>query len=75
MRLADLTWLEAERLPHEAQITLRYTDILAVAEGVEGRVTQQLRGSHADETETSMMLYLTPERGAGTCRHAAGREG
>ena len=52
----------AADLLHEAQITLRYTDILAVAAGVERRVTQQLRGSHADETETSMMLYLTPKR-------------
>jgi len=52
----------AADLLHEAQIALRYTDILAVAAGVERSVTQQLRGSHADETETSMMLYLAPER-------------
>ena len=45
-----------------AEIVLRYTDILTVADQVERDVVEQQRGSHADEIETSMMLYLTPER-------------
>lgn len=52
----------AAALLQDSKIILRYTDILAVAAEVEHGVTQQQRGSHADEIETSMMLYLTPER-------------
>jgi creatinine amidohydrolase len=43
-------------------ILLRFTDILAVARPAEERVKQQVRGTHADEIETSMLLYIAPDR-------------
>jgi creatinine amidohydrolase len=44
-----------------AGIILRYLDILEVDKGLpEGLLTQE-GGTHADEGETSMMLYLAPE--------------
>lgn len=43
-------------------IVLRYTDILTVAGDAERSVKQQARGTHADEIETSMMLYIAPDR-------------
>lgn len=52
----------AAELLRDSQVVLRYTDILTVTAGVESSLTQQQRGSHADEVETSMMLYLTPDR-------------
>jgi creatinine amidohydrolase len=42
-------------------VLLRYTDILTVAEAETKRLTQQEGGTHADEIETSMMLYIAPE--------------
>jgi creatinine amidohydrolase len=42
-------------------IDMRFTDILAVAGDVEKRVTTQREGTHADETETSAMLYIAPD--------------
>lgn len=42
-------------------IEMRFTDILAVAGEVEKRVATQQEGTHADETETSVMLYIAPE--------------
>jgi creatinine amidohydrolase len=42
-------------------IEMRFTDILAVAGDVEKRVSTQQEGTHADETETSMMLYIAPD--------------
>jgi len=42
-------------------ITLRYTDILKASEAVEAEVKQQEGGTHADEMETSMMLFIAPE--------------
>lgn len=41
-------------------ITLRYTDILKVNEAVENQVKQEEGGTHADEIETSMMLFIAP---------------
>lgn len=41
-------------------ILLRYTNILEVGAAVEKRVRQQPGGSHADEIETSLMLYIDP---------------
>jgi creatinine amidohydrolase len=41
-------------------ILLRYTDILKALAPVEKRVAFQEGGTHADEIETSMMLYLSP---------------
>lgn len=42
-------------------ILLRFTDILALAEPVEKEVSEQPGGTHADEIETSMMLYIAPQ--------------
>ena len=41
-------------------LVLRYTDILHVAEAAEKSVRRQEGGTHADEIETSMMLYIDP---------------
>jgi creatinine amidohydrolase len=43
-------------------ILLRYTDLDAVSGEAVKRVEKQVRGTHADEIETSMMLYIVPER-------------
>lgn len=43
-------------------VLLRFTNILEVAGEAEERVKEQVRGTHADEIETSMMLYIAPER-------------
>ncbi len=40
---------------------LRYTDILAVAADTVRSVEEQDGGTHADEIETSIMLYIAPE--------------
>lgn len=50
----------AELLAAEG-IVLTYTDLLAALAPVESAVLQQEGGTHADEAETSMMLYLEPE--------------
>jgi creatinine amidohydrolase len=42
-------------------ILMRFTDILAMGEPVEKAVSEQPGGTHADEIETSMMLYIAPE--------------
>ncbi len=41
-------------------ILMRYTDLLKVMEPVEKEVSQQEGGTHADEIETSMILYMSP---------------
>jgi creatinine amidohydrolase len=41
-------------------ILLRYTDLLRCMEPVEKEVCRQEGGTHADESETSMMLYMSP---------------
>lgn len=43
-------------------ILLRFTNILEVSGEAEEEVREQVRGTHADEIETSMMLYIAPER-------------
>jgi creatinine amidohydrolase len=45
----------------EDHILFRYTDILHVAESAEKQVKQEEGGTHADEIETSMMLFIAPE--------------
>ncbi|HEV8042023.1 MAG TPA: creatininase family protein [Bryobacteraceae bacterium] len=45
----------------EDHILFRYTDILKVAESAEKQVKQEEGGTHADEIETSMLLYIAPE--------------
>lgn len=42
-------------------IAFRYTNLLAALAPIEKQVLQQEGGTHADESETSMMLYLAPE--------------
>jgi creatinine amidohydrolase len=42
-------------------IRFRYTDILKVGEAAEKQVKQEEGGTHADEIETSMLLYIAPE--------------
>ncbi|MFM9852171.1 MAG: creatininase family protein [Sphingomonadaceae bacterium] len=51
----------AEMLAKEG-IVLRYTDIARAGGEVEKQIAEQKRGSHADEIETSMMLYIAPDR-------------
>lgn len=51
--------LSAEVLANDG-ITLRYTDILKVNEATENRVRKEEGGTHADEIETSMMLFIAP---------------
>ena len=51
--------LSAEALDYEG-ILLRYTDILTATESVEKEVARQEGGTHADEIETSMLLYMSP---------------
>lgn len=41
-------------------ILLRYTDLLASLAPIEKQVLKQEGGTHADESETSMLLYLEP---------------
>ena len=41
-------------------LTLRYTDLLKVTGPVEKAIGKQEGGTHADEIETSMMLYMAP---------------
>lgn len=41
-------------------IVMQYTNILEVGKEAEDRVRQQAGGTHADELETSMMLYMYP---------------
>lgn len=41
-------------------IQFRFTDILKVNEAAEKQVKQEEGGTHADEIETSMMLYIAP---------------
>ena len=49
----------AEALAKEG-IVLRYTDLLKIMEPVVKAVGRQEGGTHADEIETSMMLYMAP---------------
>jgi creatinine amidohydrolase len=43
-------------------LVVRYTDILAVGKEAEDRVRQQKGGTHADEIETSLALYMYPDK-------------
>jgi creatinine amidohydrolase len=42
-------------------IVMTFTDILNVGKAAEERIRKQEGGTHADELETSMMLYMHPE--------------
>jgi creatinine amidohydrolase len=41
-------------------ILLRYTNVLEITKAVEKEVCRQEGGTHADEVETSMILYMSP---------------
>ena len=45
----------------ERVIEMRFTNIIASGAGAEEGVSEQEGGTHADEMETSMMLYIKPE--------------
>jgi creatinine amidohydrolase len=49
----------AETLAAEG-ILLRYTDLLQVLSPIEKEISRQEGGTHADEIETSMMLFMSP---------------
>jgi len=51
--------LAAEVLADEG-IQLRYTDLRKITESVAAGIEQQEGGTHADEIETSMMLFIAP---------------
>ncbi|MEX1366439.1 MAG: creatininase family protein [Nannocystaceae bacterium] len=42
-------------------ILMRFTNILEIAAPVEKQISEQPGGTHADEIETSMMLYIAPD--------------
>lgn len=48
----------------QEQLTVNFvfTDLLKTLAPIEKEISQQVRGTHADEIETSLMLYLAPER-------------
>lgn len=50
----------AEMLAAEG-ITMRYTNLLHTLGPIEQQVAEQAGGSHADEIETSMLLYIAPQ--------------
>lgn len=49
----------AEALAAEG-VLLRFTDILSAGRAAEDAIREQKEGTHADEMETSMVLYLRP---------------
>ena len=46
----------------KAGVLMRFTDVLTIATAAEATVKQQPEGTHADEIETSIMLYIAPDR-------------
>lgn len=50
----------AQTLLAREGILLHYTDLLKALGPIEKQVGQQAGGTHADESETSMMLYIAP---------------
>jgi len=46
----------------EDNIRLCYTDLTNILTELENNIAEQPRGSHADEMETSMMLYMHPDK-------------
>ncbi|MGA2738777.1 MAG: creatininase family protein, partial [Bryobacteraceae bacterium] len=50
----------AAQILAEEGILLRYTDILEVGAEAEKQVKKEEGGTHADEIETSLMLYIDP---------------
>ncbi len=50
----------AEELGRDG-IQMRFTDILHASTDVEKQIAKQTEGTHADEIETSIMLYIAPK--------------
>ena len=50
----------AEELNRDG-IQMRFTDILNASAAVEKQISKQPEGTHADEIETSMMLFVAPQ--------------
>jgi creatinine amidohydrolase len=50
----------AAKILADEGIQLRYTDLPKITESVEPGIKQQQGGTHADEIETSMMLFIAP---------------
>src|SRR5262249_53899898 len=46
----------------ENGVLMQFSDLLKLTGPVENAIKQQAGGTHADEIETSMMLYLAPDR-------------
>jgi creatinine amidohydrolase len=60
--ISTLRALEPARQALAAEsVRMEYTDLSKDLADVEARVRQQEAGTHADEIETSMMLYIAPE--------------
>lgn len=60
--VSTLRALQPARALLEADgLVVRYTDILQAGRAIEDRLRQQEGGTHADEMETSAMLYMFPE--------------
>ena len=54
--------LEPARLQLQREsITMEYTDLRSLHQDVAGQLQTQVAGTHADEIETSVMLYIHPE--------------
>jgi creatinine amidohydrolase len=51
----------AQALLKLEDIDMQFTDILSVAADVAKKVSKQQEGTHADEMETSAMLYIAPD--------------
>jgi len=51
----------ARRILARDKIVMEYTDVSAAHADAEERVRESAGGTHADEIETSMMLYIAPE--------------
>lgn len=51
----------ARRILAKDGVAMEYTDLTTAIADVEARVRTQAAGTHADEIETSMMLYIAPE--------------
>ena len=54
--------LEPERLAlQDEDICMEYTDLRSMLSDVDDEVREPEEGTHADEIETSIMLYIHPE--------------
>src|SRR5216684_3512234 len=56
----SLTLEAAAQILAKQGIVLRYTDLTAVLGPIERQFCTQEGGTHADESETSMLLYIDP---------------